>query len=254
MQPLDLNLSSRPFRNNALLWTACLVGAAAVVAGTVWNVETWRRADRRYGEIAGQVRGFDDQMGDLETRRLRASRAFGGFDVRELGREALKANEVIEWKAFSWTRLFNRLEEVHPWNVHMTSVEPIFRGEAGQAANLVDEERKSVPIQLQGMAKDLDALLAFERNLFASDHFFQVEPERHAPDDRGELQFALRVTYFPESQPDAAEADGAATADAAGSGARDDSPGDSGDGTTDGAEGASPGARPDPAGAPQVRS
>lgn len=201
MQPLDLNLSTRPYRNNALLWTACVLGVAGVVAFTAWNVRAWQASDARYREIAGQVRGFDEQLRDLEQRRARATREFRKYDVGILGREALKANEVIEWKAFSWTRLFNRLEEVHPWDIHMTSIEPIFRGEAGQAANLVDEERKSVPIQLQGIAKDLDALWTFERNLFDSPYFFQVEPERHSREERGDLQFALRVTYFPEGQP-----------------------------------------------------
>ena len=53
------------------------------------------------------------------------------MDRRELALEkltvqSLKANEVIEWKAFSWTRLFNLMEQIQPWDIRMTSIRPIF--------------------------------------------------------------------------------------------------------------------------------
>jgi hypothetical protein len=50
--------------------------------------------------------------------------------VEQLTIGADKANEVIGWKSFSWTRLFNLLEEVLPHEVQMVSIRPVFRPEA----------------------------------------------------------------------------------------------------------------------------
>ncbi|NIW73917.1 MAG: hypothetical protein GWN08_01425, partial [Gemmatimonadetes bacterium] len=72
-----------------------------------------------------------------------------------------KANDVIEWKAFSWTRLFNRMEATLPWNVYLSAVRPIFRGR--QARETTDEGTRAVWVAVEGYAKSLQALLDFER-------------------------------------------------------------------------------------------
>lgn len=218
MQPLDINLASRPFRNNTLIWTALVVLTTGLIGLTYWNYHQWSSNSSEYERIAGTVRGFDEQMRELETRLTRARNLKRQVDDKALWREAIKANEVIEWKAFSWTKLFNRLEAVHPWNVHVTEIRPIFRGEGRQSANLLAEQNKSIPILIEGMSKDLDALFKFERNLFSDPYFFQVEPERHANSVTGEVVFTLRVTFYPDGKPVTEPAPNAAAADDAAAG------------------------------------
>ena len=42
LQPLDLNLGTRPFRNNTLIWTFLFLGLALVLWMSWWNYTTWK--------------------------------------------------------------------------------------------------------------------------------------------------------------------------------------------------------------------
>jgi len=213
MQVLDLNLASRPFRNNTLLWLGLGGGGLLVLLFMVWNVTTYLDYRGRLGEMRVTLSTIDSQMEQLQRRRLQANqvRVQRENDLPALSLQATKANEVIEWKAFSWTRLFNRLEQVQPWNVYMSSVRPIFRGESRGAAPDDGAHPGAVQIAVEGFAKDLTALLDFERALFRDPYFDHPEPERHALNDKGEVLFTLRFTYYPEDEIEAqAEADAAA--------------------------------------------
>ena len=51
MQPIDLNLSSRPFRNNSLLWLGFALGFVLVVAASYWNYTTYDRVQSEYARL-----------------------------------------------------------------------------------------------------------------------------------------------------------------------------------------------------------
>ena len=150
MLALDLNLASRPFKNNTLLWTGYLSGLVLIVAFSVWNVISWRDHVYRLEELQETVGSIEGQMDNLDQRERTARREIAGFDVKALGIQAFKANEVIEWRVFSWTRLFNLMEQIQPNNVRMSSIRPLFRagrqaeelGTAGMTA------KKAVPVSV----------------------------------------------------------------------------------------------------------
>ena len=198
MQPLDLNLSSNPFRNNSLLWLGFTLGFVLLAAMTYWNWSGYDRVQGEYARLSENEFNVDEQMRELDRRRDKALKRRDGFDIPALSQRAGMANEVIEWKAFSWTQLFNDLEKVHPWNVHMTQIQPVFRGEGNSAAQLSSETNKSIPIFIEGVAKKRAALYEFERNLIADPHFMQVEPQREGLTEQGEVQFELAFIYYPE--------------------------------------------------------
>ena len=122
MRSLDLNLATRPFRNNTLVWAGYLILFVAAVGFSYWNVSSYRHFDRELVALDTEQGDMEQQQVDLNTRHATIVRQVRGFDVKSIGRRTSKANEVIEWKAFSWTRLFNRLEEMMPYKVRMTSV------------------------------------------------------------------------------------------------------------------------------------
>ena len=121
------------------------------------------------------------------------------YDIEALAIRAQKANEVIRWKAFSWTLLFNRLEDVQPWDVQMASIHPTFRpqGDVVNARQL--DQVSGVPVAVEGTAKDLKAFLDLERGLIRSPYFTRVEPERTDRDSQTrETVFRLRFIYDPD--------------------------------------------------------
>ena len=209
MQALDLNLASRPFRNNTLIWGSFVVAFGVIAALTYFNVDRYLDYRAKYASQTQSMTSFEDRMVSLKSRLQKARNRERRYDLSTLTMEASKANEVIEWKAFSWTRLFNRLEAVHPWNVRMQEIKPVFRGQQRGDRVEIDFTSKDaqIPVVVEGLAKDLRALLEFQRRLFEDPNFADPEPERYETTDTNELQFTMRFYYYPnrsleEPEPD----------------------------------------------------
>ena len=200
--PLDLNLAEHPFRNNTWPWAGLVAGALALILLTGWNGSSYRRHVRLLSEIKEEKNSIASQLVDLDRRDDATVQAISRIDVESLQVQADKANEVIGWKAFSWTRLFNRMEDVLPWNVHVISIRPIFRSRAGRdRVQFFTDKSKSIMVAIEGMSKNLDALLDLERALFEDSHFAQAEPEEYEVQTNRELMFTLRFAYYPLGKP-----------------------------------------------------
>ena len=210
MQALDLNLASRPFRNNSIIWWSFALAFLAIAALTYGNVDRYLDYRAKYDSQSQNMTSFEDRMISLKDRLQKARSREGRYDLSTLTMEANKANEVIEWKAFSWTRLFNRLEAVHPWNVRMQEIKPVFRGQ--QRGNEVEidftSENAQIPVVVEGLAKDLRALLEFQRRLFEDPNFADPEPERYETTDTNELQFTMLFYYYPNRSLEEPEPEG----------------------------------------------
>jgi hypothetical protein len=152
-------------------------------------------------ELEGRVGEVETSLADLQRREGLARREITQFDLPLLEVKAAKANEVILWKAFSWTRLFNLLEELQPWDVQMASIHPSFRPQAdGASGPEPGSHVGGVPVSVEGTARSLEAFLEFERALLRSATFSRIEPERtQRTPNTGEIVFALRFHYDPEA-------------------------------------------------------
>jgi len=196
---LDINLASRPFRNNTLLWTGFALGLLAVLTLSVWNVRTYIGARETVNRLLAEQADYESRTSDLRGRDQKARTGIAQMDVRRLRGAVERANGFIALKAFSWTRLFDRLETVLPYEVRMQSIRPIFRIQEPQ--DDLESADLSVPVIVEGTAQSLVAFLEFESNLLASEAFDRVEPERHDLDPATrEIVFALRFHYYPQGR------------------------------------------------------
>jgi hypothetical protein len=219
VQGLDLNLASRPFKNDTLPWSAFALALTALVSMTVWNVQAYVGNASKRAEIEAKKADLTREMQELERRDREAQSRIDDFDLPLLAARAAKANEVIRWKSFSWTLLFNRLKEVQPWDVQMTTIRPVFEVTSAESRRAGEEEEAGgedfdrVPVSVEGVAKTLQDFLEFERRLIDDPHFERVEPESTARDDNtGETVFRLRFLYDPRITADEGEAQAAAGA------------------------------------------
>lgn len=237
MQTVDLNLATRPFKNDTLLWVSLFVAAGLLGSLSWWNVTTWREHRRLLDDLRESQVSIGERFTALDRRDLEALRRVDAVDLPVLVARADKANEVIRWKSFSWTRLFNLLQEIQPWDVQMTSIRPVFRGDRRAARNEL-EDLEQVPVSVEGTAKTLKDFLAFERALIFDPHFDRVEPDNTATDDNsGETIFRVRFLYDPRVGDEAevpadqiAEGEGeAATTDGAAGELVEQPPGDDAD-------------------------
>jgi Tfp pilus assembly protein PilN len=192
MQPLELNLASRPFRNNTLPWAGLALLAVALVASTWWNVTSWFSVEERLQARRATIEDVKTRFDRCDLRERKAEAALKKSDVSYLKVQAERANAVIARKALSWTRLFNILEKVQPYEVRMTRISPVF---ANASSDTIP--KGAVPVSVKGFSREIRAFLEFERSLLFDPHFDRVEPEQSSLDKNGEVEFELSFLYYP---------------------------------------------------------
>jgi len=199
MRLLEINLATRPFRNNTLYWVG--FGSAALVLLALTTVNGWV-----YFHSGSSVQQYEQDMtlkkhkrDGLSREEQRLGLKLTKLDFGGLEQEAEFANDAIRRRIFSWTELFNRLELVVPPNVMLTSVRPEIQAEG-------------ISIVSEGMAKDQEALLNFEEGLIKSAYFTRIYPGSERREQRGgDLHFSVKFDYLPLGRPEATPASPAKT-------------------------------------------
>lgn len=121
---LDINLASRPYEDARQFWLRWGLGVGALAALTLflllWTVNEWRHAGRDRMEIArlnAQIKERDDERAQAQAYLDQAAN-------RSTRDQSQFLNGLIQRKAFSWTRVFEDLEQVMPSNLHVVSLRP----------------------------------------------------------------------------------------------------------------------------------
>ena len=191
MRFLEINLATRPFRNNTLYWTGFGSAGAILAALTAVNVWLFLHAGTSVQQSGQEMQIKQARRDSLIRDEQRLSVKLTKLDFKGLAREAEFANDAIRRRIFSWTELFNRLEEVVPATVMMTSIRPEIQAEG-------------ISIVAEGTAKDQEGLLDFEENLIRSAYFSRIYPGSERREQRGgDLLFSLKFDYVPGGRADA---------------------------------------------------
>jgi Tfp pilus assembly protein PilN len=175
-----LNLAGRPFRNERLAETLFAVGSVALLAVTAWHALVIRDLlPARTSELHREVAALQQ-----EEARLRE-------EARSLRTEAPPAPILAEWnlvkelvdrRAFSWTGLFARLEDVIPRDVRLTSISPSVR-------------KGQVELDVNAVVRAPEAGWEFVRVLESGGDFYDVYPRSEA--DR---EFTYSMRYRPQER------------------------------------------------------
>ncbi len=186
MNAITLNLSTRPFRNNTAVGSVLAVVAAAVVLATVYNGSLYLNHGSRYQQVRQEQQQHLERLAKLETEERGLAAEIQRRDFRRLYGRGQFAGELILRRAFSWTLLFNHLENVVPPEVMMTAIRPQITSQG-------------IVIRVDGIAKNHDALYAFEDTLQKIPVFTHVQPlnERKINPGRPEISFAMNFDYLP---------------------------------------------------------
>ncbi|MGA7633372.1 MAG: PilN domain-containing protein [Terriglobales bacterium] len=121
---LDINLATRPYEDARQFWLRWGLGVGALAALTLflllWTVNEWRHAGRDRQEIAR----LDAQIKERDDERAQAQAFLDQAANRSTRDQSQFLNGLIQRKAFSWTRVFEDLEQVMPSNLHVVSLRP----------------------------------------------------------------------------------------------------------------------------------
>ena len=204
MRALELNLASRPFRNNVPIWSAFGLLAFGILLSTAWNVRSWLDVRHKLNDLQADIGSSEKQLASLEARDAAAADGIRVFDAKTLQGQADKVNEIILRRGLSWTQLFNDLEKVVPYEVRMTMVHPSYGGgkeDDAPAKRTTRAAEQTIPIVAEGVAQNLDAFLELERALIVDTHFAGVEPVRtESIQGSQEVRFQLSFLYDPKGR------------------------------------------------------
>jgi hypothetical protein len=193
MADFDLNLSTQPFPAYRLINTAlvCVLVILAVVsirqaAGFVHYSDMARSIRVVEQESRVEAEALGKRAAELESR---LDRPESTAKINEIG----FLNHLILRKSFSWTRLFNVLEQIVPENVHFVNLAPSIDADGG------------VTLSLGVRARSMGDMTKFVRRLEDSPLFEKVvvnveekiEQERNSagPSD---LEVTLSTVYYPQ--------------------------------------------------------
>lgn len=181
-----LNLASRPFRNTRLPRLLLVLAWLVVLALTgLQAVLVWRLQPGQTAPQWREVQRLETQLASLAERERRAR--------SEVDKDTLKRwlalQELVDRRAFSWSRLFVVLEELAPPGVRFLSLAP----------NL---QEGYLRLELEAEARSQAEALELVRVLEARPEFEQVFPLNidEAPAGR-RMRCTMRYEPVPEEQP-----------------------------------------------------
>ena len=187
---IEINLASQPFQDAQRFvrqWalTLGLVGLLTIVlaAGALVRLRAWRVEHRRINELQSQIDQGNHEISQAEAFLNRPENR----DTRD---KSQILNELIVRKAFSWTRVFENLEQVMPAHLHVISIHP-----GVSSGNTID-------IKLVVGGESPEQALALVRKMENSNHFKEtrIASERFVTDEganRDKVQFEIEAAYLP---------------------------------------------------------
>ena len=186
---LDINLASQPYEDARQFWMRW--GTAVIALGLLTlvllaaDITGWVNARRDRAAIA-QKRAM---IAERDRIRANAERILNLPENRSTRDQSQFLNELIERKAFSWTRVLENLEKVMPPRVHLMSINP----------QLDEDNQLGLKMTVAGDSRDRAIELARrmeESRRFAQTNIIQEHSEKGSGGDTEE--FDIVAIYIPE--------------------------------------------------------
>jgi type IV pilus assembly protein PilN len=150
-----------------------------------WTVKAWTEAGRDRQDIAR----LEAEIGERDSERAKAQAFLDLASNRSTRDQSQFLNGLIQRKAFSWTRVFEDLEQVMPQNLHVVSLRP----------ELSDENQMKLEMKVVGDSRS--AAIDLVHRMEGSKHFRDAQLLSESEfGDAGSLVLASVIsTYVPDS-------------------------------------------------------
>lgn len=186
MKFVDINLASDPIRNfTPFFWTYGILSGFVVLFLT-YNIYAFTRYSGDLSRLKEDHRRHVIHLAEIGERDRVQRREISKWDLTGLSRRAIFANNAIRRRTFSWTGLFNQLEEVLPPRIKLAAIRP----------NISEE---GITIRMDGLAKGHAGFLTFQERLQSSPVFRHVYPGGERRESGKTIIFNLEFDYFPPS-------------------------------------------------------
>ncbi len=170
---ISVNLATRYYYDNRKINIAMAIAGALLLLLLVILIGV---AVANFGEI-GRLR---KEQAELDARQKKPGGTVSEKDYKALLSRIGEANAIIGKKAVSWLELLNRLEEVVPDGVAITSIDP---------------DQKSQELKIDGAARSFASLRLLLENMERSPNFPNVlllnQKELKVRDKQQGISFAI---------------------------------------------------------------
>jgi type IV pilus assembly protein PilN len=190
---LDINLASQPYEDARQFWLRWGGASAAVAIFTllllVGTVTGWFNARRDRSKIAD----LRHQIAKRDEARRSAEQFLSRPENRATRDQSQLLNQLIERKAFSWTRVLEDLEKVMPARVHLVSIHP----------ELNEDNQDSQLLLKMVVAGDSRArVIELEQRMEESQHFAHphIEVEQAGTEAKDPVHFNISAEYIPKGE------------------------------------------------------
>jgi hypothetical protein len=182
------NLATRPFYNERLVRTVLTAALAAVAAWTAVNAATIVSLSQQSTMLNDRTRSESARASAARAEADAVRRGLDAVQLRAVSQSAAEANALIQRRTFSWTTLFNHLEETLPPDVRLVQVQP----QTDQAGRLM--------VSLTVVSRDIEGLDEFIRGLEGTGAFSGVVSRTDEALEDGTIQSNLQGYYAPAAR------------------------------------------------------
>ncbi len=185
---LDINLATRPYEDAREFWLrwGLAVGLLTLLTLSLlaWTVRSWQIAGRDRQSIAQ----LQTQIAERDRERSQAQAFLDMASNRSTRDQSQFLNGLIQRKSFSWTRVFEELEQVMPTNLHVVSLRP----------GLNDQNQMELEMRVVGVTRS--AAVDLVQHMEGSKHFQGAQLVQENSDEKGTGILATVVSiYVPDS-------------------------------------------------------
>jgi type IV pilus assembly protein PilN len=181
---LRTNLSTRPFYNERAVQLALGVMAIIVAVVTAFNIVEVVRLTASQQTLGAHAVESEREAARLRTEAAAIRAQINAKELETVANAAREANGIIDQRAFSWSALFDQLEQTLPDDVRITRVDPSLTRDGEFIIEVTVQARRS---------EDVDQ---FIEALEKTGSFRDVITPAEATNDEGLLQAVIRGLYL----------------------------------------------------------
>ncbi len=185
---LDINLATRPYEDAREFWGRWGAGIGLLAVLTLgligWTVRSFENAGRDRHSIAQ----LQQQIAKRDQERAQAQAFLDMSANRSTRDQSQFLNGLIRRKAFSWTSVFEDLEQVMPANLHVVSLRPEFN------------DQNEMLLDMRVVGDNRAAAVELVQRMEGSKHFqsAQLLQETTGTESGGGVIATVVSTYVPD--------------------------------------------------------
>ncbi len=185
MKPLHLNLASQPYRDYRAVYAVVVVMSLLIAVLMLNNVDTYYRYKTETKTTRNTIENLQMQADQEKARATAADTQLRSFNLTALSNETHFINGRLAERAFSWSELLDRLEDVLPRDVRINNIAPSF------------QTSDYVHLEMSFDAKAPDGMLTMITNLQKNKQFVNPFPHNESQNDKGSFSFTIGVDFKP---------------------------------------------------------